>query len=103
MLYSSNISYGLKTLESKSALIILPILLAGIRWDMQLKNNVLKLFVFVVLLATLYSLVTTFIRFDIDFSDMRALVGVGILVLVTLFPQGLGGALARLTRRGATR
>jgi branched-chain amino acid transport system permease protein len=33
----------------------------------------------------------------------RALVGVGILVLVTLFPQGLGGALARLTRRGATR
>jgi branched-chain amino acid transport system permease protein len=29
----------------------------------------------------------------------RAMVGVGILVLVLLFPNGLGGALARLTRR----
>ena len=29
----------------------------------------------------------------------RALVGVGILALVLLFPQGLGGALARVTRR----
>ena len=30
----------------------------------------------------------------------RAMVGIGILVLVLLFPNGLGGALARLTRRG---
>jgi branched-chain amino acid transport system permease protein len=29
----------------------------------------------------------------------RALVGAGIVALVTLFPQGLGGALARITRR----
>ena len=31
----------------------------------------------------------------------RAMVGVGILVLVVAFPQGLGGALARLSRRRA--
>ena len=29
----------------------------------------------------------------------RAMVGGGILALVLLFPQGLGGALARLVRR----
>src|SRR4030095_13094576 len=29
----------------------------------------------------------------------RALVGIGILALVTLFPQGLGGTFARLSRR----
>jgi branched-chain amino acid transport system permease protein len=29
----------------------------------------------------------------------RAMVGAGILVLVLLFPQGVGGALARFTRR----
>jgi branched-chain amino acid transport system permease protein len=33
----------------------------------------------------------------------RAAVGMGIIALVTLFPQGLGGALARLTRRGMRR
>lgn len=68
-LYTTNLSYGLRAIEKKSALILLPILLTGICWDKQLRNDIFKLFVLSAIVLTVYSIVTTFIKFDIG-SDM---------------------------------
>lgn len=70
LVYSINIAYGIKTIESKSALIALPILLAGIHWDLRLRNNVLMVFVLALLMLTFYSIVSTIVQYAIDFSDM---------------------------------
>lgn len=67
--YSDNVSYALKTLETKISLIILPILLCGIRWDERLRNNALKLYVITVVLTSLFSIVSTIIYYKIDFTD----------------------------------
>ena len=68
-LYTEDFSYGLRALEKKSGLIILPILLTGLQWNKSLKEDVLKLFVFTLFILTVYSLITTFIKYEIG-SDI---------------------------------
>ena len=69
-LYTENYAGGLKALEKKSSLIILPILLTGIYWDQNLKNNAFKCFVASTLVLTAYSIVSTLGRPGIDLTDM---------------------------------
>ena len=64
LLYSEDLSYGLRVVESKSTLIVLPILLTGFTWDSLLRKDILKVFVICTFLLTVYSLVTTFYHFD---------------------------------------
>ncbi|HEX7015578.1 MAG TPA: O-antigen ligase family protein [Cyclobacteriaceae bacterium] len=70
LMYSSNLPYGLRTLETKSSLIALPILLCGIRWDIRLRNYTLKLYLVTVIVTTLISLVSTVIQYGFDMSDL---------------------------------
>lgn len=70
MIYSSNLPYGLRTLETKSSLVALPILLCGIRWDINLRNYTLKLYVITVIVTTLVSLVSTVIEYGFNINDL---------------------------------
>lgn len=70
MIYSTNWSYGMATLETKISLLAVPVLLSGIRWDRKLRNIVLWLYIATVLATSLFSLVSTLIYYQIDLSDL---------------------------------
>jgi O-antigen ligase len=70
LIYSSNIPFGLRTLETKSSLIGLPVFLCGIRWDINLRNYVLKLYVITVIVTTIVSLISTVIEYGFDPADL---------------------------------
>ena len=65
-LFSDNFDFGLRTLDTKSPLLLYPILLCGLRWDDDMRRFTLVFLVSAVFINTLYSIVSTVIVFGFN-------------------------------------
>jgi hypothetical protein len=69
LIYSDNWAEGLRALEPKLYLISLPLLLSGLEISASLRNLAMRVFVCSMIVAAIYSIVSTVFYYRIDFSD----------------------------------
>ncbi len=69
LLYTENRKVGLEALEAKLYLLFLPILLGGLEISVRLRNLAVRTFIYSMVVASLYSVVSTISYYKIDFTD----------------------------------
>lgn len=71
LLYTQNINVGFKALEPKLSLIAMPILIANVGINEERRNTLLRVFVLSMACISIYSIMTTIVYHEINFSDWR--------------------------------
>lgn len=69
MIYSEDVRQGVRSLELRLPLLLVPFLLASFEFNNEVIKGIFLCYVVSILTATLFSLVSTILVFKIDFSD----------------------------------
>ncbi|MEP2670039.1 MAG: O-antigen ligase family protein [Cyclobacteriaceae bacterium] len=70
LIYSSDLSQGVRSLETKLGIILIPLFLTGFDFSYYRVVGFVRVYVYAVILFCLFSLVSTLIVYKIDFSDL---------------------------------